>query len=190
MLIGEPGVGKTAIVEGLARRIEFEPDSVPVRLRDCQVVNLQMNTMVAGHDAARHVRGPHPERDPRDQGAAEPDSVRRRGAHDGRRRLGARRAVGCRQRLQVGARARRSAHDRRDDAERVQGIHPGRRGAGAPLPHRAGARADASRRRAASSTTCGRGSSATTRSACSTTRSRRRWRCRRATSGICTCPTR
>jgi ATP-dependent Clp protease ATP-binding subunit ClpA len=48
MLIGEPGVGKTAIVEGLARRIEYEPDSVPVRLRDCQVVNLQMNTMVAG----------------------------------------------------------------------------------------------------------------------------------------------
>jgi ATP-dependent Clp protease ATP-binding subunit ClpC len=48
MLIGEPGVGKTAIAEGLARRIEFDPDSVPVRLRDCQVVNLQMNTMVAG----------------------------------------------------------------------------------------------------------------------------------------------
>jgi ATP-dependent Clp protease ATP-binding subunit ClpC len=48
MLIGEPGVGKTAICEGLARRIEFEPESVPVRLRDCQVVNLQMNTMVAG----------------------------------------------------------------------------------------------------------------------------------------------
>src|SRR5499433_1266336 len=48
MLVGEPGVGKTAIAEGLARRIEFEPESVPVRLRDCQVVNLQMNTMVAG----------------------------------------------------------------------------------------------------------------------------------------------
>ena len=48
MLIGEPGVGKTAIAEGLARQIEFEPESVPVRLRDCQVVNLQMNTMVAG----------------------------------------------------------------------------------------------------------------------------------------------
>jgi len=48
MLIGEPGVGKTAIVEGLARRIEFEPESVPVRLRDVQVVNLQMNCMVAG----------------------------------------------------------------------------------------------------------------------------------------------
>jgi len=48
MLIGEPGVGKTAIVEGLARKIEFEPEQVPVRLRDVQVVNLQMNTMVAG----------------------------------------------------------------------------------------------------------------------------------------------
>ncbi|HEY7500264.1 MAG TPA: ATP-dependent Clp protease ATP-binding subunit [Vicinamibacterales bacterium] len=48
LLLGEPGVGKTAIAEGLARRLEFEPDKVPVRLRDCQVVNLQMNTMVAG----------------------------------------------------------------------------------------------------------------------------------------------
>jgi ATP-dependent Clp protease ATP-binding subunit ClpA len=48
MLIGEPGVGKTTIVEGLARLIEFEPDKVPVRLRDCQIVSLQMNGMVAG----------------------------------------------------------------------------------------------------------------------------------------------
>jgi ATP-dependent Clp protease ATP-binding subunit ClpA len=48
LLLGEPGVGKTAIAEGLARRIEFDPEHVPVRLRDCQIVNLQMNTMVAG----------------------------------------------------------------------------------------------------------------------------------------------
>ena len=48
MLIGEPGVGKTAIVEGLARRIEFSPETLPVRLRDAQIVNLQMNSMVAG----------------------------------------------------------------------------------------------------------------------------------------------
>jgi len=48
LLLGEPGVGKTAIAEGIARRIEFEPEKVPVRLRDCQIVNLQMNTMVAG----------------------------------------------------------------------------------------------------------------------------------------------
>ncbi len=48
MLIGEPGVGKTAIVEGLARRIELEPETVPGRLRDCHIVNLQMNAVVAG----------------------------------------------------------------------------------------------------------------------------------------------
>jgi len=48
MLVGEPGVGKTAIVEGLARRIEFEPDSIPVRLRDAQILSLQMNGLVAG----------------------------------------------------------------------------------------------------------------------------------------------
>jgi ATP-dependent Clp protease ATP-binding subunit ClpC len=48
MLVGEPGVGKTAIAEGLARRIEFEPDTIPVRLRDCQIINLHMNSLVAG----------------------------------------------------------------------------------------------------------------------------------------------
>ncbi len=48
LLIGEPGVGKTAIAEGLARRLELEPETAPVRLRDCQVVCLQMNALVAG----------------------------------------------------------------------------------------------------------------------------------------------
>jgi ATP-dependent Clp protease ATP-binding subunit ClpA len=48
MLIGEPGVGKTAIVEGWRGRSSSSPTALPVRLRDCQVVNLQMNTMVAG----------------------------------------------------------------------------------------------------------------------------------------------
>ena len=48
MLIGEPGVGKTAVAEGLARLIEMEPDRIPVRLRDKQIINLQMNSVVAG----------------------------------------------------------------------------------------------------------------------------------------------
>jgi ATP-dependent Clp protease ATP-binding subunit ClpA len=48
MLLGEAGVGKTAIVEALARRLELEPETVPVRLRDCQIVSLPMNSVVAG----------------------------------------------------------------------------------------------------------------------------------------------
>ena len=48
MIIGEPGVGKTAVVEGLARKIELEPHTVPRRLRGKQVINLQMNSVVAG----------------------------------------------------------------------------------------------------------------------------------------------
>src|SRR5881394_4392059 len=48
MLVGEPGVGKTAVVEGLARLIEMEPDKVPARLRGAHVVQLQMGGIVAG----------------------------------------------------------------------------------------------------------------------------------------------
>src|SRR6059036_1553335 len=46
VLIGEPGVGKTAIVEGLARRI-VEGD-VPEGLRDKRLVGLDIGAMVAG----------------------------------------------------------------------------------------------------------------------------------------------
>ncbi len=46
VLIGEPGVGKTAIVEGLARRV-VEGD-VPETLKDKKVVSLDVSAMVAG----------------------------------------------------------------------------------------------------------------------------------------------
>jgi ATP-dependent Clp protease ATP-binding subunit ClpB len=46
VLIGEPGVGKTAIVEGLARRI-VEGD-VPESLRNKRLVSLDIGAMVAG----------------------------------------------------------------------------------------------------------------------------------------------
>lgn len=48
MLVGEPGVGKTAVIEGLARLIELEPQKVPARLRNSHVVQLQMGGIVAG----------------------------------------------------------------------------------------------------------------------------------------------
>ena len=46
VLIGEPGVGKTAIVEGLAQRIHN--GKVPEVLKDKRVVELNLNAMVAG----------------------------------------------------------------------------------------------------------------------------------------------
>ena len=46
VLIGEPGVGKTAIVEGLAQRIVN--GDVPSTLRDKDIVELDMSALVAG----------------------------------------------------------------------------------------------------------------------------------------------
>ena len=46
VLIGEPGVGKTAVVEGLAHKIVS--NEVPETLRDKRVMTLDMGTVVAG----------------------------------------------------------------------------------------------------------------------------------------------
>ena len=46
MLVGEPGVGKTAIVEGLAQRIV--QGDVPEQLKEKQIISLDMGLLIAG----------------------------------------------------------------------------------------------------------------------------------------------
>lgn len=46
VLIGEPGVGKTAIIEGLAQRIVRK--DVPEGLKDCILYELDMSSLIAG----------------------------------------------------------------------------------------------------------------------------------------------
>ncbi|CAN0880785.1 Chaperone protein ClpB1, partial [Linum grandiflorum] len=46
VLIGEPGVGKTAVVEGLAQRIVR--GDVPSNLSDVRLIALDMGALVAG----------------------------------------------------------------------------------------------------------------------------------------------
>ncbi|RYE06595.1 MAG: ATP-dependent chaperone ClpB [Rickettsiaceae bacterium] len=46
VLIGEPGVGKTAIIEGLANRVFI--NDIPEILKNCRIVELDMGALIAG----------------------------------------------------------------------------------------------------------------------------------------------
>ena len=104
VLIGEPGVGKTAIAEGLALRI-IKGD-VPESLKNKKLLALDMGALIAG---AKY-RGEFEERlksvlqeVQAEEGGHHP--LHRRAAHDRRRRQG-RRLDGCGQSAEAGARAR------------------------------------------------------------------------------------
>jgi len=48
LIVGDPGVGKTAVVEGLARRICKNKDDVPEYIKDHIVWSLDINSLIAG----------------------------------------------------------------------------------------------------------------------------------------------
>ena len=88
VLIGEPGVGKTAIVEGLAQKIVY--GDVPHFLADKRILALDISLIVAGTKIPRPVRrAPQGDHEGADR-QPEHHRVHRRAAHAGGRGLGGR----------------------------------------------------------------------------------------------------
>ena len=131
VLIGEPGVGKTAIVEGLAQKIVY--GDVPHFLADKRILALDISLIVAGTKVSRSVRrAPQGDHEGADR-QPEHHRVHRRAAHAGGRGVG-RRLARRGQHPQAGALPRRNPLHRRDDARRVPEVHREGSVARAPLP--------------------------------------------------------
>ena len=132
VLIGEPGVGKTAIVEGLALRIVN--GDVPESLQDKKLLALDMGALDRRRKISRRVRGAAESRAAGSHRLGRRlHPFHRRDAHHRRRRQG-RRRDGCVEPAQARAGARRTALRRRHHARRIPQAHREGCGAGAALP--------------------------------------------------------
>ena len=135
VLIGEPGVGKTAIVEGLAQKIVY--GDVPHFLADKRILALDISLDRRRHEVPRSVRrAPQGDHEGADR-QPEHHRVHRRAAHAGGRRVG-RRVARRGQYPQAGAQPRRDPLHRRDHAGRIPQVHREGPLARTPVPGREG----------------------------------------------------
>ena len=113
VLIGEPGVGKTAIVEGLAQRIA--DGEVPSFLADKRILGARSFSDRGRHQVSRPVRRAAQDHHERADGVAKFHHLHRRAAHPGRRRI-CRRLARRRQHPEAGSVSRRNSVHRRNHA--------------------------------------------------------------------------
>ena len=139
VLIGEPGVGKTAVVEGLAQAIVH--GEVPETLKDKQLYTLDLGSLVAGSryrgDFEERLKKVLKEINTRGDIILFIDELHTLVGCGCRRGRDRRRAH-----PQAEAGPRRAADHRRHHARRVPQVHREGRRAGAPVPAGAGRRAD------------------------------------------------
>ena len=140
LYVGDPGVGKTAIAEGLARRIVQR--EVPEVLLNATIYALDMGALLAG----TRYRGDFEERLKavlvRARGAARRDPVHRRDPHRDRRRRDERRGDGRLEPVEAGAGRRRHPLHRLDHLQGIPQLFREGPRARPPLPEDRRQRAD------------------------------------------------